>query len=197
MAFTTSNQSVPYAIYNNHSIDYNQTVNDHNHKLGFVKALALVTLLIGAMGHCHAQAIDGYKTIYKSTGKFGETKYSQFEPKSGTHFEVIQMRHDGRQNQPGLYAPNPNNQSDTTQSSFTQSKTALTSNSNQTTAKTSNSKSATHLQCQKLNNNLLNLQASGDIYESISGGERRYLSPPQVAVKIEETQSLLDNYCQS
>lgn len=82
---------------------------DFNYEYGYRaldmgRLLAVSTLLIGVSGLSHAQSTDHYKTIYKSTGEFGEVKYSQFEPDAGIKSEIIQMRNDGRQSQPGLFA---------------------------------------------------------------------------------------------
>lgn len=154
------------------------------------RLLAVCTLLIGISGLSHAQSTDHYKTIYKSTGKLGEVKYSQFEPDGGTKSEVIQMRSDGRQSQPGLFATTDVYQIPTHQSSNDRSTKSHTPN-------TSNTQSVTLSQCQKLNRNLTNLQAGGEIYESKANNERRYLTPIEVTVKIEDTRKLLAQYCKN
>ena len=91
------------------------------------RLLAVSTLLIGVSGLSHAQSTDNYKTIYKSTGKFGEVKYSQFEPDAGIESEIIQMRSDGRQSQPGLFATTDVYQIPTHQSSNNQSPSSRSS----------------------------------------------------------------------
>ena len=157
------------------------------------RLLAVSTLLIGVSGLSHAQSTDHYKTIYKSTGEFGEVKYSQFEPDAGTKTEIIQMRSDGRQSQPGLFATTDVYQIPTHQSSNNQSPSSRSTKSH--TPNTSNTQSVTLSQCQKLNRNLTNLQAGGEIYESKANNERRYLTPIEVTVKIEDTRKLLAQYC--
>ena len=159
------------------------------------RLLAVSTLLIGVSGLSHAQSTDHYKTIYKSTGEFGEVKYSQFEPDAGTKSEVIQMRSDGRQSQPGLFATTDVYQIPTHQSSNNQSPSSRSTKSH--TPNTSNTQSVTLSQCQKLNRNLTNLQAGGEIYESKANNERRYLTPIEVTVKIEDTRKLLTQYCKN
>lgn len=159
------------------------------------RLLAVSTLLIGVSGLSHAQSTDNYKTIYKSTGKFGEVKYSQFEPDAGIESEIIQMRNDGRQSQPGLFATTDVYQIPTHQSSNNQSPSSRNTKSH--TPNTSNTQSVTLSQCQKLNRNLTNLQAGGEIYESKANNERRYLTPIEVTVKIEDTRKLLAQYCKN
>ena len=159
------------------------------------RLLAVCTLLIGISGLSHAQSTDHYKTIYKSTGEFGEVKYSQFEPDAGIKSEVIQMRSDGRQSQPGLFATTDVYQIPTNQSSNNQSPSSRSTKSH--TPNTSNTQSVTLSQCQKLNRNLTNLQAGGEIYESKANNERRYLTPIEVTVKIEDTRKLLTQYCKN
>ena len=154
------------------------------------RLLAVSTLLIGVSGLSHAQSTDHYKTIYKSTGEFGEVKYSQFKPDADTKSEIIQMRSDGRQSQPGLFATTDVYQIPTHQSSNDRSTKSHTPN-------TSNTQSVTLSQCQKLNRNLTNLQAGGEIYESKANNERRYLTPIEVTVKIEDTRKLLTQYCKN
>ena len=154
------------------------------------RLLAVSTLLIGVSGLSHAQSTDHYKTIYKSTGEFGEVKYSQFKPDAGIESEIIQMRSDGRQSQPGLFATTDVYQIPTHQSSNDRSTKSHTPN-------TSNTQSVTLSQCQKLNRNLTNLQAGGEIYESKANNERRYLTPIEVTVKIEDTRKLLTQYCKN
>ena len=158
--------------------------------LNIGKLLTVSTLLIGVSGLSHAQSTDHYKTIYKSTGEFGEVKYSQFEPDAGIKSEIIQMRNDGRQSQPGLFATTDVYQIPTHQSSNDRSTKSHTPN-------TSNTQSVTLSQCQKLNRNLTNLQAGGEIYESKANNERRYLTPIEVTVKIEDTRKLLTQYCKN
>jgi len=163
--------------------------------LNIGKLLTVSTLLIGVSGLSHAQSTDHYKTIYKSTGEFGEVKYSQFEPDAGIKSEVIQMRSDGRQSQPGLFATTDVYQISTHQISNNQSPSSRSTKSH--TPNTSNTQSVTLSQCQKLNRNLTNLQAGGEIYESKANNERRYLTPIEVTVKIEDTRKLLTQYCKN
>nr|WP_241879082.1 hypothetical protein [Psychrobacter sp. PraFG1]UNK05780.1 hypothetical protein MN210_02975 [Psychrobacter sp. PraFG1] len=74
--------------------------------------------------------------VYKTTGEFGEVKYSQFAPDIGTQVEIIQMRGDGRPSKPGQFsapvAPPQTNTSTQPKSSFT---APLLSSSGSTTAK--------------------------------------------------------------
>lgn len=162
------------------------------------KTVAVLTLIVFSCGINLAQATPSYKTLYKSTGKFGEIKYSQFEPKAGSKFEVILMRSDGIQSQPGLLAAesaDEGNQSTGYGSSQDQNPTF-----NPSTASASSqpvSQPVAHSQCQKLRNNLTSLKAEGEIYESQANGERRFLNPIEVALKLEDTQKLLAQYCKT
>lgn len=168
--------SVPYPI-------------EINRVLSIFKTVAIVVLFAVSSSLSQAQPNAYYKTIYKTVGKFGEIKYSQFAPESNTKTETIQMRSDGRPSQPGLFAPlatEPNKVSSNPTNNTT---------NNSTATKTSDPNAATPSQCQKLRNNLSNLQLGGEIYESKSDGAHRYLNPAEVAVKIESTQKLLSQYC--
>lgn len=160
-----------------------------NRVLSIFKTVAVVGLFAVSNSLSQAQPNTDHKTIYKTVGKFGEIKYSQFAPESNTKTEVIQMRSDGRPSQPGLFAPlatEPNKVSSNPTNNTT---------NNSTATKTSDPNAATPSQCQKLRNNLSNLQLGGEVYESKSDGAHRYLTPAEVAVKIESTQKLLAQYC--
>lgn len=168
--------SVPYPI-------------EINRVLSIFKTVAIVVLFAVSSSLSQAQPNTDYKTIYKTVGKFGEIKYSQFAPESNTKTETIQMRSDGRPSQPGLFAPiatEPNRVSSNSTNNTTKNSTAT---------KTSDPNAANPSQCQKLRNNLSNLQLGGEVYESKSDGAHRYLTPAEVAVKIESTQKLFAQYC--
>ncbi|WP_296203436.1 DUF4124 domain-containing protein [Psychrobacter sp. UBA3962] len=165
-----------------------------NRVLSIFKTVAVVGLFAVSSSLSQAQPNTDHKTIYKTVGKFGEIKYSQFAPESNTKTETIQMRSDGRPSQPGLFAPlatEPNKVSSKTVSDSTSN----SSTNNPTATKPSDPNAATPSQCQKLRNNLSNLQLGGEIYESKSDGAHRYLTPSEVAVKVESTQKLLAQYC--
>ena len=168
--------SVPYPI-------------EINRVLSIFKTVAVVGLFAVSSSLSQAQPNTEHKTIYKTLGKFGEIKYSQFAPETNIKVEVIQIRSDGRPSQPGLFAPlatEPNRDSSNPTNNTT---------NNSTATKTSDPNAATPSQCQKLRNNLSNLQLGGEVYESKSDGAHRYLTPAEVAVKIESTQKLLAQYC--
>lgn len=168
--------SVPYPI-------------EINRVLSIFKTVAVVGLFAVSSSLSQAQPNTEHKTIYKTLGKFGEIKYSQFAPETNIKVEVIQIRSDGRPSQPGLFAPlatEPNRVSSNPTNNTT---------NNSTATKTSDPNAATPSQCQKLRNNLSNLQLGGEVYESKSDGAHRYLTPAEVAVKIESTQKLLAQYC--
>ena len=149
-----------------------------------VVILALVLMAISDLSQAQSTS---YKSIYKSVGKFGEPKFSQFAPEANIKFEVIEMRSDGIQSQPGsLAAEDTINNANSLPTSASRAKLGTPS---------SVPASATKAQCQKLTSNLTNLQAGGQIYESIAGGQRRYLNPVEVTLKVEDTQQLLAQYC--
>lgn len=161
-----------------------------------LKIVAVAGLFVASTSLSQAQQNTDHRPIYKSIGKFGEVKYSQFAPETNTKAEVIQMRSDGRPSQPGLFAPattDPN--SGNLNLASNNPTNNIASNNNTPISKHSNPNTATPSQCQKLKNNLSNLQAGGEIYEAKADGVRRYLDPAQVAVKIERTQQLLAQYC--
>lgn len=174
-----------------------------NRVLSVLKTVAIVGLFAASISLSQAQQNSDLTTIYKSIGKFGEIKYSQFAPETNIKVEVIQMRSDGRPSQPGLLAPvatepnrvSSNLGSDSTSSNSTSNSPTNNTTSNPTATKPSDPNIATPSQCHKLKNNLSNLQAGGEIYESKSDGAHRYLNPAEVAVKIESTQKLLTQYC--
>lgn len=169
-----------------------------NRVLSVLKTVAIVGLFAASSSLSQAQQNSDLTTIYKSIGKFGEIKYSQFAPETNIKVEVIQMRSDGRPSQPGLLAPvatEPNRVSSNPGSDSTSNSPINNTANNATATKPSAPNTATPSQCQKLKNNLSNLQAGGEIYESKSDGVRHYLDPSQVAVKIESTQKLLAQYC--
>lgn len=182
MAFPLRYRTVKNPIGSNRVLDAFQIIITAG-LCAFSPALALAQ-------QAQTQQHIGYKTIYKSVGKFGETKYSQFAPETGSKAQVIEMRSDGQPSQPGLLAPISSDQ-------ISEDLTGNNQNPPVPTSKSSGPNAATASQCQKLNNNLSNLQAGGDIYESKSGGERYYLNPVEVAVKIEDTQKLLAQYCKN
>lgn len=168
----------------------------NNPLLSINKTRAVITLIVFSCGINLAQASPSYKTIYKSIGEFGEIKYSQFEPDADSEFEVILMRGDGIQSQPGLLAADKD-----TQRTGHQNYTDQQSTVNPATAPASSFQSASeadaHSKCQKLRSNLTSLNAGGEIYESQANGERRFLSPIEVALKLEDTQKLLVQYCKA
>ena len=169
-----------------------------NRVLSVLKTIAIVGLFAASSSLSQAQQNSDLTTIYKSIGKFGEIKYSQFAPETNIKVEVIQMRSDGRPSQPGLLAPfatEPNRVSSNPGSNSTSKSPTNNTTSNPTATKPSDPNIATPSQCHKLKNNLSNLQAGGEIYESKSDGAHRYLNPAEVAVKIESTQKLLAQYC--
>lgn len=164
--------------------------------LSVLTMVAVAGLFIASSSLSQAQQNTDHRTIYKSIGEFGEVKYSQFAPETNTKAEVIQMRSDGRPSQPGVFAPattDPNSGNFNLASNSPTNNIAT--NNNTSISKHSNPNTTTPSQCQKLKNNLSNLQAGGEIYEVKADGTRRYLDPVQVAVKIESTQQLLTQYC--
>ncbi|SUD91565.1 hypothetical protein [Psychrobacter phenylpyruvicus] len=172
-----------------------------NRALSVLKVVAVAGLFVTSSSLSQAQQNTDHRTIYKSIGKFGEVKYSQFAPETNTKAEIIQMRSDGRPSQPGLFAPattdpngvNLNLANNIATNNYPNSNIAT--NHTTTISKPSDPNTTTPSQCQKLKNNLSNLQAGGEIYEAKAEGVRRYLDPAQVAVKIERTQQLLAQYC--
>ena len=170
-----------------------------NNRILSLKKTATVTILIAfGCGINLAQATPSYKTIYKSIGKFGEIKYSQFEPDAGTQFEVILMRNDGIQSQPGLLGAEIADKVSQNTGYGSSGYQSPTSNPSASSASSQSvSQSVSHSQCQKLRNNLASLKAEGEIYESQANGERRFLNPIEVALKLEDTQKLLVQYCKA
>lgn len=167
------------------------------YKKALLSSSRLLAVLVLLAFSSLSQATIAYKTIYKSTGEFGEVKYSQFQPNPDTQAEIIQMRSDGRPSQPGLFAGHSiedqslTNQTLTNQSSSNQglqNKTAKSSSS-QTTSKAT--------QCQNLNNNLSSLKAGGEIYTLQNNGQRLYLNDIEVALKLQKTEKLLAQYCKA
>ena len=55
-----------------------------NRVLSVLKTVAIVGLFAVSSSLSQAQPNTDYKTIYKTVGKFGEIKYSQFVPQSNT-----------------------------------------------------------------------------------------------------------------
>lgn len=163
--------------------------------------LAVLTLMSFNTIASHAQTTTnkdlGHTQVYKSIGEFGEVKYSQFEPINGNQAEIIQMRRDGRQSQPGRFAADPVNLAfNTKTSSYQNNNSQNNSYRNKRKLTTSNrQQTSAQAQCQKLHSNLASLQGGGDVYESQSNGERRYLDVIEVALKLEDTQKLVTQYC--
>ncbi len=166
-----------------------------NRALHVFRIVAVAGLFAASSSLSQAQQNTGHRTIYKSIGKYGEVKYSQFSPETHTKAEVIQMRSDGRPSQPGLFAPATTDPNGVNLNLASNIPTRNNPNNTPTTSKPSDPNSATPSQCQKLRDNLSNLQAGGKIYESKADAVRRYLNPVEVAVKIESTQKLLAQYC--
>lgn len=122
-------------------------------------------------------------TVYKSIGKFGEVKFSQFPPEgSKNEVEIIELRSNGRQLDAGELAGKTN-------------PPAAQSNvlSQQQTIEQELKDNAQR--CQSLRNNLTNLNSGGRIYELDANGGRKYLSNREIELKRENYQKLIDQYC--
>ncbi|WP_438012962.1 hypothetical protein [Psychrobacter raelei] len=167
----------------------------------FIYGLSVVALGLGVALPAWAMP------VYKTTGEFGEVKYSQFAPNFapdiGTQVEIIQMRGDGRPSKPGQFsapvAPPQTNTSTQPKSSFT---APLLSSSGSTTAKNNQAPHPSktldptiQTQCKKLQVNLMHLTTGDEVYTLNATGQRVYLTAPMIELKRENTEQLLAQYC--
>ncbi|PNK60295.1 hypothetical protein A6J60_005025 [Psychrobacter sp. FDAARGOS_221] len=163
----------------------------------------------------HAQSPN--QTVYKSIGKFGEVKYSQFAPESNSGAVILQLRADGQQSHSGQLAAQPsypaatnnpaaNNSSHSNPNLYSspspnpQNLTAPSSSyaaiAPISAAKSVTAKDPAHQhQCQTLQVNLTNLNAGGRIYEIDATGLRTYFTAADVELKLKNTEQLLAQYC--
>lgn len=127
-------------------------------------------------------------TVYQSTGSNGEIRYTQTSPKGAKNVEVLQIRHDGRQNTPGEMAPPPVNSNETTQSNqAAELERRLKEMEERDTAQ----------RCRSLRNNLANLKIGGKLYQMDDSGNRTYLSSQEIEAGRERTQQMIDQFCRA
>ncbi len=127
--------------------------------------------------------------VYKSIGKHGEVKYSQYAPQNGKNIEVIEFRSDGRQTSTGQLAGKAEANQSAPQSAEEQRVAQLEARIKEQEAQ------ANAQRCQSLRNNLTNLNVGGRIYEMDTNGKRQYLDGREIELKRERVQQAISQYC--
>lgn len=154
-------------------------------KVWLASAFTAIFLMTG-MAQSHAIQ------VYKSTGSFGEVKYSQYPPQNAKKVEVLEFRSDGRQNDAGQYAGKTDpNQQPAAPSAEDQRVAQLEARIQEQEA------NANAQRCQSLRNNLTNLNVGGRIYEMDASGNRKYLDSREIELKRERVQQAINQYCAS
>ncbi|MDO4895950.1 MAG: DUF4124 domain-containing protein [Moraxella sp.] len=128
-------------------------------------------------------------TVYKSTGKHGETVYSQFMPKGTTKYETLQMRSDGRTASAGNMASLPDPATAPAQSDESKRIAELEKQVQEQKAQ----EMTRH--CQNMRSNLANLNTGGRIYETNAQGQRVYLNDQEISSKKQRITESLKQYC--
>lgn len=125
-------------------------------------------------------------TIYKTVGANGEVKYMQIQPNPGVKYETIQFRDDGRQNTPGnMAAP-------TADPNVTADQNRIAELERQMKEQQDREKSE---RCQRLRQNLANLNMGGRIYETQPDGSRAFLNDQQINERRTRAQQTISQHC--
>lgn len=128
-------------------------------------------------------------TIYKSTGEFGELKYSQTPPQNATNVTVMELRPDGRTVDPGQMAGK-------TDANAPEAPSELEQRNNELEAQLKEKEEQDLAKrCQNLRNNLTNLSVGGRIYEMDDQGNRKYLDSREIELRRETVQQAIQQYC--
>lgn len=129
-------------------------------------------------------------TVYKTIGKFGEVKYSQFPPQGNTKVEIIELRSDGRQMVAGEMNGHTGSTNQPLPPSTEDQRNAQIEQQQRHQKELEDAK-----RCQTLRNNLTNLNAGGRIYEPDGNGGRKYLDKREIELKRENVQQMIVQYC--
>lgn len=125
-------------------------------------------------------------TVYKTVGEHGEVKYSQMQPAVGVKFEAIQFRSDGRTNTPGAMA------APTVDPNTTADQNRIAELERQMQEQQAREKSE---RCQRLRQNLANLEMGGRIYETQADGSRTFLNDQQIVERRTRAQQTIAQHC--
>lgn len=139
-----------------------------------------------ALPSLSAQAIQ----YYKSTGSQGEVKFSQYPPNSTKDYEIVELRSDGRKVEQGDLAgkTDPNQQSNVPNPEEQRIKQLEKRIAEQ-------EKRENAQRCQKLRQNLTNLNIGGRLFETTPDGERKYLDNSAIDQKREKIRQAISQYC--
>lgn len=148
-----------------------------------ITSLGLVSMLAVTM---NAHAIQ----VYKSVGKNGEVRYTQYEPRDTKNFEVIEFRSDGRQVTPGNMAGKTNSEQQTEQPTAEEQRIANLENRLAEQEAQANAE-----RCQSLRNQLTNLNVGGRVYEMDADGNRKYLDSEEMEQRTQRIQQAMSQYC--
>lgn len=152
-----------------------------------MKIQILATLLTSIAFGMSANAIS--TTVYKSTGKHGEVRYSQMQPKDTQNFQTLEMRSDGRTADAGRMAQSPSSDQNAPPNPEAQENADLKKENealkNQELAS----------RCQSLRANFANLAIGGRIYETNAQGEKVYLNDQEISSRRQRHQEMISQYC--
>lgn len=152
-----------------------------------MKFLTLATLLL--TGSLLTTANANTITVYESTGKHGEKRFSQIPPNDTKDYTLREFRRDGRIADTGRMAslpeqavppaPNPD---------------AQRADEAEKALKEQRAKELAE-RCKTMRTNLAAFSTGGRIYETNDKGERVYLNDQEISSKKQRTQDAINKEC--
>lgn len=135
-----------------------------------------------------AQSALAQTVIYESVGAHGEVLYTQLPPE-GKPYKTIEMRADGRINDPGQMAGQTSAQ--TPADSTTDARVAELERQVKV-----QEQARMNQYCQGLKNNLTAFNSGDRVYDTDPQGNRKYLDSSEINSRRERTQQAISQYCQ-